>query len=172
MKLLVIVDYQNDFVDGALGFQDANAIEEYLLQSIDAFEKEGNEIVYTLDTHDEDYLLTEEGKNLPVKHCIKGSKGYELVNTLKEKLDKKKCFEKKTFGSLELANYIATKKYEEIVLMGLVSNMCVLANAILCKSANPNAHIVLDARGSRSFDKNLEEKAYEVCEAIHIEIRR
>ena len=172
MRLLVIVDYQNDFVDGALGFNDAKSIEPYILASINEFKKNKEDIVYTLDTHYEDYLNTEEGKNLPIKHCIKGSIGQELVPSLKEVLKEYKGFEKLTFGSLELANYLKDKNYDEIILMGLVSNMCVLANAIMCKSALPNAHIVIDAKGSNSFDKVLEEKAYDVLSAIHIEIRR
>lgn len=172
MRLLIIVDYQNDFVDGALGFKDANIIEPYLLKMIKEFKDNKEDIVYTLDTHYEDYLSTEEGKNLPIKHCIKGSKGHELVSSLKEELKGYPSFEKVTFGSLELANYLKDKNYDEVILMGLVSNMCVLANAIMAKSALPNAHIVIDSKGSNSFDKEMEKKAYDVLNAIHIEIRR
>lgn len=171
-KLLVIVDMQNDFVDGALGFNSASSIIPYILSKIQEFKEEKQDIVYTLDTHYEDYLNTEEGKNLPILHCLKGSKGYELVPLLKDALKDELCFEKNTFGSSEFATFLKNKDYEEIILMGLVSNMCVLSNAIIAKTFSPNAHIVVDAKGSKSFDEELENKAYDVLNAIHIEIRR
>ncbi len=171
-KLLIVVDYQNDFVDGVLGFPDAHLIEEHIIDMINLYHNNHDDVIYTLDTHYDNYLETEEGINLPIKHCIKGTYGHELRPRIKELLVNDKGFEKKSFGSKELLNYLLNKDYDEIVLLGLVSNMCVLANAVICKSACENAHVVIDALGSSSFDKELESKAYDVLKAIHIEIRR
>ena len=171
-KLLVVVDYQNDFVDGASGFDTAISIEEHIIEQIKLFKSNNDDVVYTLDTHDENYLSSEEGKNLPIPHCIKGQKGHELTPRLKELLKDDIGFLKNTFGSVDLMNYLLNKNYQEVVLLGLVSNMCVLANAIIAKTSLPNAHIVVDALGSDSFNRELQEKAYEVLNTIHIEIRR
>ena len=171
-KLLIVVDYQNDFVDGILGFDGADLIENHIIEMINKFHENNDDVVYTLDTHFDNYLSTEEGKNLPLKHCIKGTFGHELRPKLKELLKNDLGFEKTTFGSKELLNHLLDKEYSEIVLLGLVSNMCVLSNAIIAKSACPNAHIVVDSLGSASFDKDMENKAYDVLNAIHIEVRR
>ena len=100
-KILVVVDMQKDFIDGALGFDGADKIIPGIISKIRDFEGSGDEIVYTLDTHFENYMETQEGKNLPVPHCIKGSDGWGLCNELKPLLEGKKCFEKLTFGSVE-----------------------------------------------------------------------
>ncbi len=171
MNLLVIVDYQNDFIDGSLGFEGAKKIEDYILNKIDEFKNNNDEVVYTLDTHFNDYLSTEEGKNLPIKHCIENTYGHELPLKVKEKLKDCLSFKKNSFGSNLLFDYLKTKDYESVTLMGLVSNMCVLANAVICKTALPNAHIIVDSKGSASFDKELEKKGYDILRCLHIEVK-
>ena len=138
-KLLIVVDYQNDFVDGALGFEGANKLDEVIANKIKDYKKNNYDVIFTFDTHDEDYMQTEEGNNLPVKHCIKGTIGHELYGKVKKCFDKDRdvYFEKPTFPSLELANYLKDKEYEEIELCGLVSNICVLSNVVMVKSALP-----------------------------------
>ena len=103
-------------------------------------------------------MVTHEGKNLPVIHCVKGSEGWK-VNKKVDYLDKAiKVFEKPTFPSLDLANYLKDKDYEEVELCGLVSNICVISNAVMVKSALPNANIFIDAKATDSFDKIIQDK--------------
>ncbi|MCF7923654.1 MAG: cysteine hydrolase [Candidatus Izimaplasma sp.] len=170
-KCLVVVDFQNDFIDGALGFPEAISIKDPIIDKVKLAREENVDVIFTQDTHKDDYLETEEGKNLPVKHCVKGTNGHELhpeVKLLVRKEDK--IFEKDTFPSIELGNYLKTKEYEEIELCGLVSNICVIGNAIITKSALPNAHIVVDALATDSADKDLHKKALDVMKGIHIEV--
>ena len=169
-KLLVVVDYQVDFVSGALGFPGAELIGPVIKEKIEEYLKIGHDVIYTFDTHYEDYMNTMEGNKLPVPHCIKNSEGWKIVKEVNY-LDKAiKVFEKPTFPSLELANYLKDKDYDVVELCGLVSNICVLTNAVMVKSSLPNARIVIDAKATDSFDKELQEKCYDVLEGIHIEV--
>lgn len=169
-KLLIVVDYQNDFVDGSLGFDGAEKLYDKIKSKIAEYENEGEDIVYTLDTHNENYLETAEGKSLPVKHCIKGTKGWELYGDLKEILKDKKSFEKETFGSSELLNYLIGKDYEEVELCGLVSNICVISNAVITKAALPQAQIVVDKSCTASFSDELNEKCLAVMEGFQVKV--
>ena len=169
-KLLIVVDYQVDFVSGALGFKGAELLIPVIKEKINDYLKENNDVIFTLDTHVDNYMETMEGKKLPVPHCIKGSEGWKIVSDV-DYLDKAiKVFEKPTFPSLELANYLKDKEYEEVELCGLVSNICVLTNAVMVKASLPNARIVIDAKATDSFDKELQDKCFEVLEGIHIEV--
>ncbi|MFW5892917.1 MAG: cysteine hydrolase family protein [Bacillota bacterium] len=168
---LIVVDYQNDFVDGALGFEGAEAIGKTIRDKIRAYHEAGQTVLFTMDTHDDAYLESEEGKNLPVEHCIKGTKGHELHPSIKdEKTSQDLVFEKNTFPSLELGNYLKSTHYETIELVGLVSSICVLSNAIIAKSALPNARIIVDAKGTAGPDRALHEKTLDVMENLHIHI--
>ena len=169
-KLLIIVDYQNDFVDGALGFEGADKISIVIKEKIEQYLKEQNDIIFTLDTHEENYMETMEGSKLPVKHCIKGSEGWKIHESVNYIPLAKKVFEKPTFPSLELANYLKEHEYDEVELCGLVSNICVISNAVMVKSALPNAKIFIDAKATDSFDKPLQEKCFDVLEGLHIEV--
>ena len=169
-KLLIIVDYQKDFVDGALGFEGAELISKVIKEKIEIYLNNDYHIIYTFDTHNEDYMNTVEGSKLPVPHCLKGSKGWEIkdeVNYLNKAI---KTFEKPTFPSLELANYLKENPYDEVELCGLVSNICVISNAVMVKAALPNAKIFIDALATDSFDKVLQEKCFDVLEGLHIEV--
>ena len=168
MKLLIIIDYQNDFVDGSLGFPKAKELDERIVEKI----KQYDDIIFTMDTHDENYLTTLEGKNLPVKHCIKGTKGWEVYGKTSEYVSKAiKVFEKPTFPSLELANYLKNKNYDEVELCGLVSNICVLTNVVMVKSALPNAHIIVDKSLTASFDEDLNNKTFDILKGIYVECK-
>jgi nicotinamidase-related amidase len=171
-ECLIVVDFQNDFIDGALGFEGAIDIKDAIVAKIRDFKERGQDVLFTKDTHKTDYLDTEEGKNLPVLHCVEGTHGHELhadVLDLVEPNDKQ--FVKYTFPSLELGEYLKNKDYQRIELCGLVSNICVISNAVIAKSALPDAHIVVDARATRSFDPVLHEKALDVMEGLHIEVQ-
>lgn len=170
-KLLIVVDFQNDFIDGALGFKKAETLIDPINNKICEYLNNNDDIIYTLDTHYENYLETHEGKNLPVSHCIDGTFGHE-VNQKCKFLDKAiKVFKKNTFPSLELAKYLENTDYDYVELCGLVSNICVLSNAIMVKSALPNAEIVIDKSLTASFDEELESKAFDVLKGLHITIK-
>jgi nicotinamidase-related amidase len=170
-RLLVVVDYQNDFVDGALGFKGAELISHNIAELIKEFRNKGDEVVFTYDTHDEDYLNTVEGKNLPVPHCFKGSDGWQLYPEINALLGDAKVFYKSGFGSKELGDYIASKNYDEIYLVGLVSDICVFSNAIVAKaSASPYTKIKVVRNATSSFDLEMQEKSFDVLKHLHIEI--
>ena len=169
-KLLIVVDYQNVFVDGSFGFEDGLKISKTIKEKILKYLDNNDDVIYTLDTHFEDYLNTFEGKNLPVIHCLKDSFGHKVYKECDFTDKAIKIFEKPTFPSLELANYLKDKEYQDIELCGLVSNICVLSNAIMVKSALPNANIVIDAFATDSFDKELQSKAFDVLEGLHIKV--
>ena len=170
-KILVVVDYQNDFVNGSLGFPKAAALENRIYQKIEQYKRNGDEVVFTFDTHDENYLQTQEGINLPVPHCIKNTQGWNLYGKISDLCDETtRCFEKVTFGSLKLAEYLAKNKYDWVELVGVVSNICVISNAVLAKAALPQAKVVVDASCTDSNDDSLNQKSFDVMQGMQIEI--
>ena len=143
MKLLVVVDMQNDFIDAALGTKEAVAIVPAVQKKIEEYRKAGNPVVFTRDTHQKNYLETQEGKNLPVEHCIEGTKGWEIT----ERLDvaDSKVINKPSFGSMELADYVAgLAELEEVELVGLCTDICVISNAFIIKAKVPELKITCD----------------------------
>ena len=171
-RLLVVVDMQNDFVDGALGFEGAENIIGGIEARIREYKDSGDEVIYTLDTHHENYSDTREGRNLPVPHCIKGTHGHELVPALKESLGDCRCFEKPAFGSLELGKYIEQNagRYDSIEFCGLVSNICVLSNVVIAKAAAPEAEIIVERALTDSFDKTLNGETFDILKGIQVTV--
>ena len=171
-KLLIVVDFQNDFVSGSLGFDKAKELDEKIYKKIIEYKNNGDLVIYTFDTHHDDYLSTVEGKYLPVKHCIDGTLGHQLYGKVQTTFDKDNdvYFKKETFPSLDLSNYLKGKDFESVELCGLVSHICVLSNAIMVKAALPKAHIIIDAKGCASYDEVLEAKAYDVARGLLIEV--
>lgn len=170
-KLLIVIDYQKDFVDGSLEFKEAQDLDDYLASLINQYHQNNDDVLFTFDTHHINYLESQEGRNLPIPHCIKGSDGWQLygkVNDAKQKEDV--CIEKPTFGSLELGNYLKDRSYQEITLVGVVSNICVLSNAIIVKSALPETPIFIDLKGIASNDLSLEKKAIDLLKSLHFQI--
>jgi len=170
-KLLVVVDYQKDFVDGALGFAKAAALEGPIVEKVKAYRHAGQTVTFTLDTHRADYLSTQEGKNLPVPHCVGGSDGWALygrVAGLPQQGDR--VFEKPAFGSAELFDFLRTEAFDSVEMVGLVSNICVMANAVLAKTALPEAMIEVDAACTASFDEALHRAALDVLEGLQIRV--
>lgn len=146
-KILIVVDMQKDFVDGALGTKEAQGIVDNVVNKI---ENHDGDIIVTYDTHGENYIETQEGKNLPVPHCIKGSDGWQLDKKVQAAVDKKvyKAFEKPTFGSTELAQYIKDNYNAdeiEIELIGLCTDICVVSNALLLKANFLETKVSVDA---------------------------
>ena len=170
-RLLVVVDYQNDFVDGALGFKGAELISHNIAELIKDFRNNDDEVVFTYDTHNEDYLNTVEGQNLPVPHCLRGSEGWQFYPEINELIKDSKTFEKPGFGSNELGHYIERNDFEEIYLCGLVSDICVFSNAIIAKAfASPYTKIKVVRNATSSFDLEMQEKSFDVLKHLHIEI--
>ena len=145
MKLLVVVDMQTDFVDGALGTFEAQAIVDNVVKKITEEKANGSHVLFTLDTHEENYLETQEGKHLPVKHCIKGTEGWQLVPKLRGFATDENTIEKPTFGSTRLAHLVARGGFDEIELVGLCTDICVISNALLLKASVPETPISVDA---------------------------
>ena len=163
MKVLIVVDMQKDFVDGSLGTKEAQAIVPLVAETIEQMADKNTVVIFTKDTHEENYLNTQEGKNLPVPHCIKGTAGHGIVdevfcaylNRLNEFADPYEAYpllesdpirvEKPTFGSIELQNMLYDMNerlgVEEITLMGLCTGICVMSNAILCKATLPEVPV-------------------------------
>jgi len=171
-KILVVVDCQKDFIDGALGFDGAELILPGILEKIREYKDNGDEVIYTLDTHHENYMQTQEGRNLPVPHCIKGSAGFELDESLKEALKDCRAFEKPTFGSLDLANYLnsVSEDITSVEVCGLVSNICVISNAIIAKAAAPEAEIIVDSKLTASFDAVRHEETLDLLKGVQVTV--
>ena len=170
-KLLIVIDFQNDFVDGTLGFPEAKKLEDVIYNKIKSYLNNNDDVIYTLDTHDDKYLNTVEGSKLPIIHCLKGTSGHEIYGKVKDLITKDSVvFEKSTFGSLDLGIYLKGKNYFEIELCGLVSNICVISNAVIAKSATPNARILIDASATSSNDKDLHDKTLAVLKGLHVDI--
>ena len=144
-KLLVVVDMQNDFIDGALGTKEAISIVPFVANKIEEYKAMNMDIIFTRDTHDENYLNTQEGVNLPVEHCIEGTHGHAISSELNT--ENSVIVDKSSFGSLGLAGYISEKYSDvsEIELVGLCTDICVISNAIILKSTMPESIISVDA---------------------------
>lgn len=170
-KILIVVDYQKDFVTGSLGFPKAALLEKGICQKIEQYKQDGGEVVFTFDTHYDNYLLTQEGKKRPVPHCLKNSDGWNLYGKVAELCDEStKCFEKVTYGSLDLANYLALNDYNRVELLGVVTNICLLSNVILAKAALPEAEIVVDATCTASYNDSLHQMTLNILEGMHIDV--
>jgi nicotinamidase-related amidase len=168
-KCLIVVDYQNDFVTGALGFSEAEGLDSRIAAKIDACRQDGGEIIFTLDTHGENYLETQEGRGLPAPHCMAGTIGHSLFGeTARRAEDGDLRFAKDTFGSGELYEYLKGRQYESVELCGVVSNICVLANAVLAKTALPEVPIVVDSKCVASNAPALNRAALEVMRSLQI----
>ena len=170
-KAFVIIDYQNDFISGNLGFQKALLIEKNIRDLLKTLNFKTTDLLITFDTHSEEYLQSKEGKMLPIKHCIKDTWGWQMPDAFKEFIPRaRKIFYKNSFGSLEFAKFIAENSYEEIHFCGLVSHICVFHNILLAFNANLNAKLILHQKATASFDENLQNAAFELLKAFGVEI--
>lgn len=171
-KILVVVDMQKDFVDGALGTKEAVAIIPAVCEKIRSFD---GEIYATLDTHYEDYMDTSEGKKLPVPHCIKGTDGHELNGDVQAALDEKDytTIEKETFGSVALPVLIvrnAEETPDSIEVIGLCTDICVVSNALLLKANFPEAQISVDSKCCAGVTPQLHEAALTTMKSCQIDV--
>ena len=140
-KALVVIDVQKDFVSGALGTKEA---QEMIPRLVEKLKQTGDDVIFTMDTHKDNYLETHEGKNLPVAHCIKGTEGWDLVDEVQEFAARAKVIEKKAFGSTRLPSLL--KPYDEIEFCGLCTDICVISNALLIKAFYPETLVSVDSK--------------------------
>lgn len=168
-NILVVVDMQKDFIDGALGTNEAVGIVDNVAEIIKSFE---GEVVFTRDTHFDNYLETQEGKNLPVPHCIKNTEGWQLDKKLEViKTSDMKVFDKLTFGSVELAEYLKTvKDLGSITLIGLCTDICVISNALLIKANLPEIKISVIEKCCAGVTPQSHKNAIEAMKMCQIEI--
>ncbi|MCR4830343.1 MAG: cysteine hydrolase [Pseudobutyrivibrio sp.] len=171
-NVLVVVDMQNDFTTGALRNEDAIAVIPYIKKKLKQATENGDVIIFTRDMHQDDYMNTIEGKHLPVPHCIKGSKGFEIVDELKPYVDENYLFDKETFGSKALCDFFADYAYEieSIEFVGVCTDICVISNVMLTKAARPNTRIIVDAAGCAGVTKESHNTALQAMKACHIEV--
>lgn len=175
MKILVVVDMQNDFIDGSLGTKEAEAIVDNVVNKINSFN--GDLIFATRDTHFSDYLSTQEGKKLNVIHCVQNTKGWELNSKVVAALDKKesvKYFDKFTFGSEELAETISQLALEnavEVELIGLCTDICVVSNALMIKAKSPEIPITVDSSCCAGVTPDTHTAALTTMKMCQIEVK-
>ena len=143
MKVLVVVDMQRDFIDGALGTPEAVAIVPGVIEKIKEYENAGDLIIFTRDTHTDGYLDTREGRFLPVPHCIEDTEGHEIPPEILR--GHNLVIDKPTFGSIELMQYLAHVDFDEVELVGLCTDICVVSNAMLIKARFPEVEISVDS---------------------------
>ena len=166
MKTLIVVDMQNDFVDGALGTKEAVEIVENVRNKIKEYCENGDKIIFTRDTHFDDYLKTNEGKNLPVKHCIKDSRGWQIVDELE--VSNAIYIDKPTFG------YTEWKKFDlgdEIELIGLCTDICVVSNALIIKALYPEASVAVDSNCCAGVTPETHEAALKTMKMCQVNIK-
>lgn len=168
MKYLIVVDMQNDFIDGALGTKEAVAIVPKVKAKIESFD---GKVIFTRDTHSEDYLATQEGKNLPVEHCIKGTDGWQIRDEL-DALRKSEAVDKPSFGSVELAEMLKNEKedIESIELIGLCTDICVISNAMIIKAYFPETPIEIDASCCAGVTPESHNRALDAMAVCQIKI--
>ena len=169
----IVVDMQNDFVDGSLGTKEAEGIVDRVVEEIEKYDSK--DIFATRDTHPENYLETQEGKNLPVPHCIRGTEGWQIRKEL-DVLRKTDPVDKETFGSTDLAGELTMIDEDEgigsITLVGLCTDICVISNALLIKASLPEVPICVDATCCAGVTPESHENALKAMEACQIRIIR
>ena len=171
-KILLVIDMQNDFISGALGSDEAERVIDNAVKVIDEFD---GDVYVTLDTHDEGYMETNEGKNLPVPHCIKGTDGWMIESRIREALDRKgfTAIEKNTFASLELPKLLA-ERYDisdtKFELIGLCTDICIISNALLLKANFPEADISVLSFCCAGVTPKKHEAAIETMKSCQINI--
>ena len=182
-KILIVVDMQNDFIDGTLGTPEAQAIVPKVVKKIENFD--GDKIILTQDTHFEDYMKTQEGRRLPVSHCIYGTNGWKLNKNIENAINKYEKdseekgiilsvlrVKKETFGSVYLPNFLEWARADEmeIEVCGLCSDICVISNAMILKTHYPEAHLIIDASCCAGVTPESHKNALEAMKMCQIDV--
>jgi len=171
-QMLVVVDYQVDFVDGSLGFPEAKLLDEGIAALVRSAAAKGDYILYTMDTHGGDYLNSREGKSLPVVHCVETTIGWALYGEASVALGEAGAMElkKTTFGVAPADMLDLPEDVEQITLVGLVSNICVISNACVFQARYPQAQVVVVRDLCASFDPALHEKTMDVLTGLQVQV--
>ncbi len=173
-RYLIVVDMQKDFIDGSLGTAEAVSIVKPVNELVKGWE---GPVIFTRDTHQENYMETQEGRNLPVPHCIQGSAGWQLEQGLQALCDARGCkiFDKPTFGSMELSAYLAAQHVmdpiDEIVLVGLCTDICVISNAMLAKATLPEVPVTVIADCCAGVTPESHARALEAMKMCQIAVK-
>ena len=163
-KTLIVVDMQNDFVDGALGTKEAVNILPNVKKKIAKYKESGDEIIFTRDTHQKNYLKTNEGRNLPVEHCIENTKGWEIHSELE--VDSAMYINKPCFGYTDWGKF----DFEEVELVGLCTDICVVSNALIIKAAFPEIDVIVDASCCAGVTPKTHEAALTTMKSCQIKV--
>lgn len=171
MNILIVVDMQNDFIDGSLGTKEAVEIVPNVVNKIKSF---NGKVFFTRDTHEDNYLQTQEGKNLPVRHCIRNTQGWQLRKEIEE-LRKEQPIDKGTFGSIKLAKMLdelnqGDEQIESITLIGLCTDICVISNALTIKAFLPEVKIIVDSNCCAGVTPKSHQEALNSMRMCQIEI--
>lgn len=168
MKFLIVVDMQVDFITGSLGSNLATAIVPNVVEKVKNFD---GKVIFTRDTHFEDYMQTQEGRKLPVPHCIKDTEGWQICEELQPYVET--VIDKVTFGSVELPKLLKEfgETIEEIELCGLCTDICVISNAMILKAAFPEVPVVVDASCCAGVTMESHNNALEAMQAVQIEVK-
>ena len=179
-KVLIVIDMQNDFVTGGLGSEEARGIIPQVVDKIKEYKAQNSTVVFTRDTHNDNYLDTQEGKFLPVKHCIEGTKGWEIVDEIKVCMEEDSIvINKPTFGSIELANKIRQILSKEdifnieetqIELIGVCTDICVVSNALILKAFLPEVELRVDASCCAGVTQEKHKSALETLRSCQVSI--
>lgn len=181
MKTLVVIDMQNDFIDGVLGTPEAVSIVPKVKEKVVEYYKKGYKVIFTQDTHFEDYLYTQEGRHLPIEHCLWNTHGWEITKEITDVVHPIKTVKKRTFGYdkwgelLDLSAYFDKDEnfryVDEIELVGLCTDICVISNAILLKVAFPEIPITVDASCCAGTTPENHKNALKAMKMCQVEIR-
>jgi len=171
-KIFILVDYQKDFVDGVLGFLKAMELDKKIAKRVHQAYENNEAVICTMDTHYANYLDTQEGKNLPVPHCLDKTLGWEVYGETGKALNNPIYVKKVTFGGIGLKEVLEGLEVEdvEIELCGVITNMCVISTAVICKSILPEAKIIINAELCASFNDELHDQALNVMESMQMQI--
>lgn len=173
-KILVVVDMQKDFVDGSLGTREARSIVDNVVKKAEAFE---GEVIFTRDTHKENYMDTQEGRLLPVVHCVENTAGWEIIPELEKiRLERScRCYDKPTFGCIRLAEDMKREwdagDIESVELIGLCTDICVVSNALLIKAFSPELPVLADSACCAGVTPEKHEAALETMRSCQITIK-
>lgn len=169
MKVLCVIDMQNDFIDGALGTKEAEAITDNVAAKIESYRRNGDRVIFTRDTHFDNYMETQEGRNLPVPHCIKGSDGWQISEKLTA--GDSTVIDKPSFGSVELGDFLAgLEGIESVELVGLCTDICVISNAMIIKAKLPEIKVSVDSQCCAGVTPDSHNNALEAMKMCQIEI--
>jgi nicotinamidase-related amidase len=164
-RSLIVIDMQNDFITGSLGTKEAQAILPNVKKKIEEYNARGDEIIFTRDTHQANYLSTNEGKHLPVKHCIVNTQGWQIADGLE--INDCQYINKSTFG---WTNWRVYDYFEEIEIIGICSDICVISNALILKATFPEANITVDANCCAGTTPDNHKAALAVMKACQINV--